>query len=157
MNDIERYNRDRASVMSMIKFILIVGITVAICYFARVVVIILVPFLIGFMLAKTANLIATPISKVFDKNPQNIKPGRKKSTRTKTALVCYVILNVILVISVVVLCIGLLWQANTILNRLSSASMNFDPRSSFDKGILNRFSVANGGFLTDDLFDSLVG
>ena len=83
MNDIERYNRDRASVMSMIKFILIVGITVAICYFARVVVIILVPFLIGFMLAKTANLIATPISKVFDKNPQNIKPGRKKSTRTK--------------------------------------------------------------------------
>ena len=155
MNDVERYNRDRASVMSMIKFILIVGITVAICYFARVVVIILVPFLIGFMLAKTANLIATPISKVFDKNPQNIKPGRKKSTRTKTALVCYVILNVILVISVVVLCIGLLWQANTILNRLSSASMNFDPRSSFDKGILNRFSVANGGFLTEDMIASL--
>ena len=62
MNDIERYNKDRASVMSMIKFILIVAITVAICYCARVVVIIMVPFLIGFMLAKTANLIAKPIS-----------------------------------------------------------------------------------------------
>ena len=44
MNDIERYNKDRASVMSMIKFILIVAITVAICYCARVVVVILVPF-----------------------------------------------------------------------------------------------------------------
>ena len=72
MNDIERYNRDRASVMSMIKFILIVGITVTICYFARLVVVIMVPFLIGFMLAKTANLIAKPISKLFDKNPQSI-------------------------------------------------------------------------------------
>ena len=101
MNDIERYNRDRASVMSMIKFILIIAITVGICYFAKTVVIILVPFLIGFMLAKTANLIAKPVSKLFDKNPQNIKPGKKRSTRTKTALVCYVILNIILVILIV--------------------------------------------------------
>ena len=155
MNDIERYNRDRASVMSMIKFILIVGITVGICYFARIVVIILVPFLIGFMLAKTANLIAKPISGIFDKNPQNIKPGRKKSTRTKTALVCYVILNVILVILIVFLCLGLLWQANTILNRLTKASMNFNPGSSFDRAILYRFSVANGGFLTEDLIETI--
>ena len=151
MNDIERYNRDRASVMSMIKFILIVGITVALCYCAKVVVVILVPFLIGFMLAKTANLIANPLSKLFDKNPQSIKPGKKKSTRMKTALVCYVILNVILVIMVIVLCIGLLWQANTILNRLSSASMNFNPHNSIGNGILNRFSVANGGFLTEEM------
>ena len=155
MNDIERYNRDRASVMSMIKFILIVGITVALCYCAKVVVVILVPFLIGFMLAKTANLIANPLSKLFDKNPQSIKPGKKKSTRMKTALVCYVILNVILVIMVIVLCIGLLWQANTILNRLSSASMNFNPHNSIGNGILNRFSVANGGFLTEEMIAGL--
>lgn len=155
MNDIERYNRDRASVMSMIKFILIVGITVALCYCAKVVVVILVPFLIGFMLAKTANLIANPLSKLFDKNPQSIKPGKKKSTRMKTALVCYVILNVILVIMVIVLCIGLLWQANTILNRLSSASMDFNPHNSIGNGILNRFSVANGGFLTEEMIAGL--
>ena len=155
MNDIERYNRDRASVMSMIKFILIVGITVAICYCAKVVVVILIPFLIGFMLAKTANLIAKPVSKLFDKNPQNIKPGRKKSTRTKTALVCYVILNIILVISIVVLCIGLLWQANTVLNRLSSASVNLSTGASMSKSILERFSVENGGFINADMMASL--
>jgi predicted PurR-regulated permease PerM len=157
MNDIERYNKDRASVMSMIKFILIVAITVAICYCARVVVVILVPFLIGFMLAKTANLIAKPISRIFDKNPQNIKPGKKKSTRTTTALVCYVILNVILVISIIVLCIGLLWQANTVLNRLSSASMNFNTGASMSKSILERFSVENGGFITAEMMTSLQG
>ncbi len=154
MNDIERYNRDRASVMSMIKFILIVAITVAICYCARVVVVIMIPFLIGFMLAKTANLIAKPISKLFDKNPQNVKPGKKKSTRTRTALVCYVILNIILVISIIVLCIGLLWQANTVLNRLSSASMNLSTGTSLSKSLLERFSVENGGFLTAEMMSS---
>ncbi|MDO4876623.1 MAG: AI-2E family transporter [Oscillospiraceae bacterium] len=155
MNDVESYNRDRASVMSMIKFILIVGITVCIGYFARIVVVILVPFLIGFMLAKTANLIAAPVSKLFDKTPQNIKPGRKKSTRTKTALVCYVILNVVLVIFIIFLFVGLLWQANTVLNRLTKASMSFNPGSSFDRAILYRFSVANGGFLTDELIETI--
>ena len=157
MNDVERYNRDRASVMSMIKFILIVAITVALCYCAKIVVVILIPFLIGFMLAKTSTIIATPISKWFDKNPQNIKPGRKKSTRTKTALVCYVILNIVLVICIIVLCIGLLWQANTVLNRLSSASVNFNPRTSYASEILNRFSVANGGFLTEEMIASIKG
>lgn len=157
MNDIERYNRDRASVMSMIKFILIVAITVALCYCAKIVVVILIPFLIGFMLSKTSTLIATPISKLFDKNPQNIKPGRKKSTRTKTALVCYVVLNVVLVILIIVLFLGLLWQANTVLNRLSSATVNFNPRTSFDSGFLNRFSVANGGFLTEEMIGSIKG
>ena len=157
MNDIERYNRDRASVMSMIKFILIVAITVALCYCAKIVVVILIPFLIGFMLAKTSTIIATPISKWFDKNPQNIKPGKKKSTRTKTALVCYVILNVILVICVIVLCLGILWQANTVLNRLSSATVNFNPDTSYASNILNRFSVANGGFLTEEMIASIRG
>ena len=157
MNDVERYNRDRASVMSMIKFILIVAITVALCYCAKIVVVILIPFLIGFMLAKTSTIIATPISKWFDKNPQSIKPGRKKSTRTKTALVCYVILNIVLVICIIVLCIGLLWQANTVLNRLSSASVNFNPRTSYASEILNRFSVANGGFLTEEMIASIKG
>lgn len=156
MNDIERYNRDRASVMSMIKFILIVAITVALCYCAKTVVIILIPFLIGFMLAKTSTVIATPISKVFDKNPQNIKPGRKKSTRTKTALVCYVVLNAVLIIVIIVLFFGLLWQANTVLNRLSSATVNFNP-STIDSTLLNRFSVANGGFLTEEMIASIKG
>ena len=157
MNDVERYNRDRASVMSMIKFILIVAITVALCYCAKIVVVILIPFLIGFMLAKTSTIIATPVSKWFDKNPQSIKPGRKKSTRTKTALVCYVVLNVVLVIAIIVLCFGLLWQANTVLNRLSSASVNFNAGATFASDVLNRFSVANGGFLTEDLIASIKG
>lgn len=155
MNDVERYNKDRASVMSMIKFILIVAITVAICYFARVVVIIMVPFLIGFMLAKTANVMSKPIARIFDKNPQNIKTGKKKSTRTKTALVCYVILNIILFVIILIVLAGLLWQANAVLNTLSSASVNMNADMSLSGDILARFSVENGGFLTKEMIATL--
>ena len=48
MNDLERYNRDKASVMSMLKFILAVGITVGLLYVGKIVAVILIPFLIGF-------------------------------------------------------------------------------------------------------------
>ena len=94
MNDLERYNRDKASVMSMLKFILAVGITVGLLYVGKIVAIILVPFLIGFLLAKTSDIIAKPLSKLFDKDAKKIRPGRRKSTHTKTALVIYVILNI---------------------------------------------------------------
>lgn len=154
MNDVERYNRDRASVMSMIKFILVVAITVAICYFARVVVVIMVPFLIGFMLAKTANLMSKPIAKLFDKKPQNMKRS-KKSARTKASLVCYVILNIVLFVIIVIVLAGLLWQANAMLNRLSSASVNINTGMSQSGDILARFSVENGGFLTKEWIATL--
>ena len=50
LNDVERYKRDRASVMSMLKFILIVAILIGCGYIGKVIVVILVPFLIGFTL-----------------------------------------------------------------------------------------------------------
>ena len=77
LNDIERYNKDRASVMSMLKFILMVAILIGIAYVGKIIVVILVPFLIGFLLAKTSVLIAKPLSKVFDKDATKIKPGKK--------------------------------------------------------------------------------
>ena len=76
LSDVERYERDRASVMSMLKFILIVAILVGLAYVSKIVVVILVPFLIGFLLSKTSVLIAKPIANAFDKNSTKIKPGK---------------------------------------------------------------------------------
>ena len=75
LSDVERYERDRASVMSMLKFILIVAILIGAAYAGKIVVVILVPFLIGFLLSKTSVLMAKPISKLFDKDATKIKPG----------------------------------------------------------------------------------
>ena len=55
LSDTERYERDRASVMSMLKFILMVAIIAGLAYAGKIVVVILVPFLIGFLLSKTSD------------------------------------------------------------------------------------------------------
>ena len=155
MNDLERYNRDKASVMSMLKFILAVGITVGLLYVGKIVAIILVPFLIGFLLAKTSDIIAKPLSKLFDKDAKKIRPGRRKSTHTKTALVIYVILNIFVFIIIVLTFIGLVYQANSLLVTLADAAKSFKPTELFSTHILDRFSESNGGFLTDDMMSSV--
>ena len=69
MNDNERYIKDRATVMSIIKYVLIALVSAVLLYFATRVVSVLVPFLIGFLLAKTAHALASPIVKIRSKSP----------------------------------------------------------------------------------------
>ena len=65
MTEKERYNRDKASVMAMIKYILFVLIAIVLVFGATRLILILVPFLVGFILAKTSNMIAKPIVKLI--------------------------------------------------------------------------------------------
>ena len=135
--------------------ILTVVIVIAFCYAGKIVAVILVPFLIGFLLSKTSMLIAKPLSKLFDKDASKIKPGRKKSTHTKVALVVYVILNIFVVIFIILVCIGLVYQANSMLVAIANAAKTFKPAELINVQILERYSVENGGFLTTDMIDSL--
>lgn len=155
LTDLERYQRDRTSVMAMLKFILTVVIVIAFCYAGKIVAVILVPFLIGFLLSKTSMLIAKPLSKLFDKDASKIKPGRKKSTHTKVALVVYVILNIFVVIFIILVCIGLVYQANNMLVAIADAAKTFKPAELINVQLLERYSIENGGFLTTDMIDSL--
>ena len=148
LSDTERYERDRASVMSMLKFILMVAIIAGLAYAGKIVVVILVPFLIGFLLSKTSVLIAKPISKAFDKDATKIKPGRKKSTYTKTSITVYVILNIVVFILIVLALIGLIYQANSLLVTLGELTRTIKPAEMVNLQILDRLSSDNGGFLT---------
>lgn len=141
--------------MAMLKFILTVVIVIAFCYAGKIVAVILVPFLIGFLLSKTSMLIAKPLSKLFDKDASKIKPGRKKSTHTKVALVVYVILNIFVVFFIILICIGLVYQANNMLVAIADAAKTFKPAELINVQLLERYSVENGGFLTTDMIDSL--
>lgn len=155
LTEIERYQRDRASVMAMLKFILTVIIVIAFCYAGKFVAVILVPFLIGFLLSKTSMIIAKPISKLFDKDASKIKPGRKKSTHTKVALVVYVILNIFVIFFIILTCIGLIYQANSLLISIADAAKTFKPAELINVQLLEQYSVENGGFLTTEMIDSL--
>jgi predicted PurR-regulated permease PerM len=141
--------------MSMLKFILMVVIIAACCYVGKIIAVILIPFLIGFVLAKTSDMMARPIAKHLDKDAKRIKNGHKKSTHTLTAIVMYVILNILLCIIIVITCVGLVYQANNLLVTLAEATTTFKPGEMLDSQFLARFTVENGGFLTPDMVESL--
>lgn len=175
MSNMTRYEKDRASVMSMIKFILITSITFVLVYFSTKVVAVLIPFLIGFILAKTSFAIALPFSK-FDKtdsktiinkhltlsqrkqgfwfkftHPDGYKPP--KSSKTIIAIYVYVLLLIILVIATVAGILSLISQGSTAIERLSELATNTNFSSIVDlvHSLLEGLSVENGGFITSEM------
>ncbi|HPJ81919.1 MAG TPA: hypothetical protein PL103_06845, partial [Saccharofermentans sp.] len=179
MSNMTRYEKDRASVMSMIKFILITSITFVLVYFSTKVVAVLIPFLIGFILAKTSFAIALPLSK-FDKtdsktiinkhltlsqrkqgfwfkftHPDGYKPP--KSSKTRIAIYVYVLLLFILVIATVAGILSLISQGSTAIERLSELATNTNFSSIVDlvHSLLEGLSVENGGFITSEMMSDI--
>lgn len=146
MTDLERYNKDKATVMSMIKFILMLLIIIALLFFATKVIGILVPFIIGFLLAKTSFAIANPIARKFS------KPSSYKAARRKISKSVYVILLIIIVL--LFFLVGLLlWdQATKAIASLTNFASHLDT-SYLSTDFLHKLSSQNGGFLPDAMVD----
>lgn len=182
MNDIERYNHDKAAVMSMVKFILFVALAGVIIYFGLQVIYIIIPFLIGFILAKTSFAIANPLSRLFAKSPakaaaeaharaeKNAKaknsksafsrifysnPDKKrKSLRTRLTISIYVILLIITLLLVIWCGAALISQANTAITKLSDIASDID-YASIKVNTIDHLSTSNGGFLSDSVTKQL--
>jgi len=76
MDDIQRYQKDKSTVIAIIKYVLFLAIAVALIYLSSKVIIIIVPFLIGFVFAKASRLLANPIVKLLDhRREKNTKPS----------------------------------------------------------------------------------
>ena len=146
--DTDRYSKDKAAVMAMIKFILMFLIFAAICFFATKIVTILIPFLIGFLLAKTSLAISKPITSIYK--------GRKPKgvIHRKAAIVIYFILIVFIAILLVWGCTSLIGQLSRAISTFSRLINEFNPVE-FGNNIIAKFAKSNGGFLTDKMIDSL--
>ena len=146
--DTERYSKDKAAVMAMLKFILMFLIVAAICYFATKIVSVLVPFLLGFLLSKTSIALASPAAKLYNgKKPRSY-------VQRKIAIVFYFILLVFIAILFVWGCTSLIGQISRAVNSLSKLTTDFNPIA-FGNNILERFAKRNGGFLTDKMIESV--
>lgn len=175
MDSKERYERDKASVISMIKYILIIAIGCVVIYFFAKLAIVLVPFLIGFILAKTSYAIAKPLTKLFTKSKKTIKKPKKvdskkkqtfsyklfhpngekksKSLQTKISIVVYIILLVLVFLLCAFCILGLLSQATNAVMSLSKLSEGLDFDSLRRAANLNKLSTEHGGFLSQDIVD----
>lgn len=146
--DTERYSKDKAAVMAMLKFILMFLIIAAICYFATKIVSVLIPFLLGFLLSKTSIALASPAAKLYKgKKPRGY-------IHRKIAIFFYFILLVFIAILLVWGCTSLIGQISRAVNSLSKLTTEFNPIA-FGNDILERFAKSNGGFLTDKMIESV--
>lgn len=146
--DNERYAKDKAAVIAMIKYILMAAIAVVLLLFATKLVSVLVPFLIGFLLAKTSMALAEPVAKSY----KGSKP--RSLIKKRTAIIVYVILLVFIAIFCVWGIATLLSQISRALNTLSHLADTIDP-SELGSDIISRLSAENGGFLTPEMIDTL--
>lgn len=150
MNDHERYIRDRATVMSIIKYILIAAVTALLLFFATRVVSVLVPFLIGFLLARTAHALAAPFVKLRSK-----RPGYNYKKKRGIEIGMYVIVVAIVIIIAVVGVFNLIVQGSKAFSALSQFVVIFsDP----DKlhAFVWQFAESNNGILKDSLVEQIV-
>lgn len=146
--DNERYTRDKAAVIAMIKYILMAAIAVVALLFATKLVSVLVPFLIGFLLSKTSIALADPVARSYKGN----KP--RSLIRKRAAIVVYVILLIFIAIFCVWGVATLLSQMSRALNTVSHMAETIDPME-LGSDLMARFSSENGGFLTPDMIASL--
>lgn len=146
MNEVEKYNRDKAIVIGIIKYILIIVVVAALLFFATKVIAVMVPFLIGFLLAKTAHAIGQPIGKKLVKATDSEK---FKKIRKIELFVYYVLLIVIGVLAITSI-IGLISQGASGLNSLKNLTSQVTTVG-INLDFLNNLSTKQGGFLTEDM------
>lgn len=171
MTDLERYNKDKALVIAIIKYILIFAIAGVVIFGLTKLIAIMVPFLVGFLLAKTSHMIADPISRLIFKPKEDHKPvvAKKQKKRSKFAslfveensnskktgrVICALIVYVLLLVIATLLCVWgvleLLTQANTLLSKIATITKDFN-YDSLDISALDKFSEENGGILSPEI------
>ena len=177
MTNQDRYNRDKASVISMIKYILIVLIAGAVIYLFSKFAIMMVPFLIGFILAKLSFWFTDKAFKIFHidgkKHPikvrKSIDPDKKRSlisriikpeanTEPKSLRVkCSIVIYVVLLIVTLLVCAGailmLLSQGNKLLTTMSKLGDSLSYEGVLEFASLDFLSVDNGGFIPTNFID----
>lgn len=148
MTDLERYNKDKATVMSMIKFILMIALICGLLFIGTKLVAILVPFIIGFLLAKTSFAIASPIAEKI------AKPNRVSTVKRKLSIFIYVLLLFFVALVIVWACIKLFSQGMKAIDAITAFALNFDT-SGFNTEYIQKFSAENGGFLTAEMIAAI--
>ncbi|MCQ2466357.1 MAG: AI-2E family transporter [Clostridia bacterium] len=176
MTDLERYNKDKALVMSIIKYILLFLIGVAVIYGLTKLLMMMIPFLVGFLLAKSSHMISDPICNLLgiDKpskksKPIKVKPAKKrnwfmkiispepkpkKSGRTVAATITYAILLVLVLLVCAWAALALISQANNAVSKIANIARNLD-YDSLGMNELERFSTENGGWLSPEVITLL--
>lgn len=150
MNDNERYIRDRATVMSIIKYVLFAAVAGLLIYFATRIISILIPFVIGFLLARTAHALSTPIRKLSGNKSAALN---KKIKRAELAIYWLLVAFIILVAGYAVF--TLVGQASRAFSTLQNYAISISDMQRLER-ILWSLSESKGGIIKDSFIESIL-
>lgn len=150
MNDHERYIRDRATVMSIIKYLLITAVTALLLFCATRVISVLIPFLIGFLLARTAHAIAAPINR---RRKKNLAFDSKKKKKTEIRI--YIVLVIIIIIAAAYGIFSLIGQITRAFAALQGYAADFSDTGKLWSA-LQSVSESNGGIFKDSFVETIM-
>lgn len=135
--------------MSIVKYILIVAVSALLLFFATRVISVLVPFLIGFLLARTAHALAEP----FNRRKKNIAFDSKKKKKTEIRI--YGLLVVIILLAAVYGVFSLIGQGMRAFAALQSYAADFSDTGKIWSA-LQSISEKNGGIIKDSFVQTIM-
>ena len=135
--------------MSIVKYVLIAAVTGVLLFCATRVVSILVPFLIGFLLARTAHALAAPFVRMSSK-----RAGFNYRKKRKIEIVMYVILIVVVILLTVYGIFNLIVQGSKAFRALSEFIIILSDPAKLDAFIW-QFAESNDGLLKDSLVEKI--
>lgn len=146
-NELAKYQKDKAAIVSIVKYLLVVAVISVFIIFATKVVIVMLPFLLGFLLAKTSFI----LSNKMIPNSTGIQNNNK---RKKLSIIIYVIMNIVLSGLFIFAGVAAISQIINAIKNISVYVSEFD-YSSINFSFLERFTRTNGSILPEEMVASI--
>ncbi len=135
--------------MSIIKYILIAAVTGVLLFCATRVISVLIPFLIGFLLARTAHAMAAPVVRMRSK-----RPGFNYRKKRKIEIAFYIVLIVLVIFVTVFGVVSLFVQGSKAFTALSNFVVIISDTNKLNDFIW-QFAESNNGILKDSVVEQI--
>ena len=143
----DKYTENKNTVISIIKYALIVGIVLLFLYYGIKLIWVIFPVLVGFVIAFVANHISHFIYKLFRrKEPKPDRDGKYKKSYTALKLLVYFLMLAFFVWFLIFVLLLLIAQIRNLIGYLDENLMQLDFIQNLSKHLLN-LSDGLGGIL----------
>jgi len=153
--DKSRAEKDKELILSIIKYALLISIVLFVIYLGAQILWILLPVIIGFILAYISNSISAGIYRLFSKKSSSGKGALYNKRGFKTLqFFSFFLLLVMLLLFFVLIIIALIAQVRNLVSFINSSSISFEFLQVFSDKIED-FSNRLGGFLPASTLESI--
>ena len=152
--DKSRAEKDKELILSIIKYVLLISIVLLVIYIGAKILWILLPVIIGFILAYISNSVSAGIYRLFSRKSPDRKALYAKRGFKTLQLICFVLFLVTLILFLVLIIIALIAQIRNLISLINDSSLSLDFLQNIADKIKD-FSSRLGGLLPESTLESI--